>query len=181
MRHIPMRTTLRTNFIHMQAPSSQTRTPLRLAVPSIKVRPGWRIRWEAPKLREPRTPAFVIDRHVFSKNCEQMHANTAGYGATFRAHPKSHKMIVPTVLWGNGAPLRAHFTLTRPWREPGFSLSLPSAATHAVVAYTMMRSLESGQIRNCVRGRGERRLIWAAHKGKQNCRPIGSMGRSGER
>jgi hypothetical protein len=27
-----------------------------------------------------------------------MHVNAAGYGAEFRAHLKSHKVIVPTVL-----------------------------------------------------------------------------------
>ena len=44
-------------------------------------------------LRQLRTPAFVVDRHVFSKNCARMHANAAGYGAAFRAHLKTHKVI----------------------------------------------------------------------------------------
>ena len=38
----------------------------------------------------------------------------------------------------------------------GIQLVSAFAATHAVVVYMMMRSLESGQIRKCVRGRDER-------------------------
>ncbi|KAI0348586.1 hypothetical protein BDW22DRAFT_1350822 [Trametopsis cervina] len=38
-----------------------------------------------------RTPAVVIDRSVFAKNCARMHANAREWGAGFRAHVKTHK------------------------------------------------------------------------------------------
>lgn len=39
-----------------------------------------------------RTPAFVIDRAVFAKNCARMHENAQQWGAGFRAHLKTHKV-----------------------------------------------------------------------------------------
>jgi D-serine ammonia-lyase len=39
-----------------------------------------------------RTPAFVIDRAVFAKNCSLMHENAKEWGAAFRAHIKTHKV-----------------------------------------------------------------------------------------
>lgn len=39
-----------------------------------------------------RTPAFVIDRAIFSANCARMHQNVASWGADFRAHIKTHKV-----------------------------------------------------------------------------------------
>lgn len=41
-----------------------------------------------------RTPAFVIDRAVFAKNCARMHANAEQWGASFRAHLKTHKVLI---------------------------------------------------------------------------------------
>ncbi|KAH9919093.1 putative serine dehydratase domain-containing protein [Fomitopsis serialis] len=38
-----------------------------------------------------RTPALVVDRAVFKKNCELMHENAKQWGDVFRAHVKSHK------------------------------------------------------------------------------------------
>lgn len=43
-------------------------------------------------LEELRTPAFVIDRAVFAKNCAKMHHNAKKWGAKFRAHLKTHKV-----------------------------------------------------------------------------------------
>ena len=39
-----------------------------------------------------RTPAAVIDRAVFAKNCARMHRNAKEWGASFRAHVKTHKV-----------------------------------------------------------------------------------------
>lgn len=39
-----------------------------------------------------RTPAFVIDRAIFAKNCARMHENARQWGAGFRAHVKTHKV-----------------------------------------------------------------------------------------
>ncbi|KZT65587.1 hypothetical protein DAEQUDRAFT_731285 [Daedalea quercina L-15889] len=38
-----------------------------------------------------RTPALIVDRAVFRKNCELMHENALQWGDIFRAHVKSHK------------------------------------------------------------------------------------------
>ncbi|KAI0361548.1 hypothetical protein OH77DRAFT_1500863 [Trametes cingulata] len=38
-----------------------------------------------------RTPALIIDRAVFARNCAKMHENAKALGARFRAHVKSHK------------------------------------------------------------------------------------------
>ncbi|TFY58845.1 hypothetical protein EVJ58_g6160 [Rhodofomes roseus] len=38
-----------------------------------------------------RTPALVVDRAVFRRNCELMHENAKQWGDVFRAHVKSHK------------------------------------------------------------------------------------------
>jgi D-serine deaminase-like pyridoxal phosphate-dependent protein len=39
-----------------------------------------------------RTPAFVVDRAVFAKNCRKMLENARDWGATFRGHLKTHKV-----------------------------------------------------------------------------------------
>ena len=39
-----------------------------------------------------RTPAFVIDRAIFARNCARMHENARQWGASFRAHLKTHKV-----------------------------------------------------------------------------------------
>ncbi|KAF9453848.1 hypothetical protein P691DRAFT_694040 [Macrolepiota fuliginosa MF-IS2] len=45
-----------------------------------------------------RTPAFIIDRQIFAKNCANMHQRAAEWGATFRAHLKTHKTTQGTRL-----------------------------------------------------------------------------------
>lgn len=46
-----------------------------------------------------RTPAVVIDRAVFSQNCARMHDNAKAWGASFRAHVKTHKVRRMTLEW----------------------------------------------------------------------------------
>jgi len=41
-----------------------------------------------------RTPALVVDRAVFAKNCKKMHEKARDWGASFRAHLKTHKVRV---------------------------------------------------------------------------------------
>lgn len=41
-----------------------------------------------------RTPALVIDRSVFAENCASMHQRAQDWGASFRAHLKTHKVII---------------------------------------------------------------------------------------
>lgn len=74
---------------------SQTRTPVHLVGHSQKS--ALVAEFAGKYLSELRTPALVIDRALFAKNCDEMHANAAGYGAAFRAHIKSHK--VKLILW----------------------------------------------------------------------------------
>ena len=39
-----------------------------------------------------RTPAMIIDRRLFAQNCSSMHRKAREYGASFRAHLKTHKV-----------------------------------------------------------------------------------------
>ncbi|KAJ8487514.1 hypothetical protein ONZ45_g14313 [Pleurotus djamor] len=45
-----------------------------------------------------RTPALVIDRSVFARNCSKMHRRAQEWGAAFRAHLKTHKTAEGTRL-----------------------------------------------------------------------------------
>jgi len=74
----------------MSTPPSQTKTPVHLVNRSQKS--ALVAEFAGKHLRELRTPALVINRAVFAKNCDKMHANAAGYGAEFRAHLKTHKV-----------------------------------------------------------------------------------------
>lgn len=44
-------------------------------------------------LDELRTPALVVDRAAFKDNCAKMHQNAKDWGASFRAHLKTHKVL----------------------------------------------------------------------------------------
>lgn len=69
---------------------SQTKTPVHLAGRPHKS--ALVAEFAGKHVCELRTPALVIDRALFAKNCDKMHANAAGYGAKFRAHLKTHKV-----------------------------------------------------------------------------------------
>ncbi|KAI6162160.1 hypothetical protein EDD17DRAFT_1580264 [Pisolithus thermaeus] len=45
-----------------------------------------------------RTPAFVVDRTAFKENCAKIHQNARDWGASFRAHLKTHKTVEGTRL-----------------------------------------------------------------------------------
>ncbi|KAG6336664.1 hypothetical protein ID866_2411 [Astraeus odoratus] len=45
-----------------------------------------------------RTPALIIDRSAFKDNCTKMHQNAKEWGASFRAHLKTHKTAEGTRL-----------------------------------------------------------------------------------
>ncbi|KAH9065716.1 putative serine dehydratase domain-containing protein [Lactarius vividus] len=102
----------------MSTPPSQTRTPFRLV--NRSQRSALVAEFAGKRLRELRTPALVIDRAIFAKNCDKMHANATGYGAEFRAHLKTHKTAEGTRL----------------------QLVSNSATTHAVVVSTVMEAWE---------------------------------------
>ncbi|PPQ80822.1 hypothetical protein CVT25_001947 [Psilocybe cyanescens] len=65
-----------------------------------------------------RTPAIVIDRKLFAQNCANMHNKAREWGATFRAHLKTHKTTEGTRL----------------------QLSSQEDQTHAVIVSTMMEA-----------------------------------------
>lgn len=48
-------------------------------------------KFQGQSLKGLRTPAFVIDRGVFAENCARMQASSREWGASFRAHVKTHK------------------------------------------------------------------------------------------
>lgn len=45
-----------------------------------------------------RTPALIIDRAVFARNCAKLHELAKALGARFRAHVKSHKVSAPLLV-----------------------------------------------------------------------------------
>ncbi|KIY52689.1 hypothetical protein FISHEDRAFT_34535 [Fistulina hepatica ATCC 64428] len=45
-----------------------------------------------------RTPALIIDRDAFARNCAKMHQKSKDWGAKFRAHLKTHKTAEGTAL-----------------------------------------------------------------------------------
>ncbi|KAI0778245.1 putative serine dehydratase domain-containing protein [Trametes elegans] len=47
--------------------------------------------YKGKSLNALRTPALIIDRAVFARNCAKMHEHAKALGARFRAHVKSHK------------------------------------------------------------------------------------------
>ncbi|KAI0308238.1 putative serine dehydratase domain-containing protein [Multifurca ochricompacta] len=102
----------------MSTPLSQSKTPFQFV--SRPQKSALVAEFIGKQLQELRTPALVIDRAVFAKNCAKMHANALGYGAEFRAHLKTHKTVEGTRL----------------------QLLSDSAMTHAVVVSTLMEAWE---------------------------------------
>ncbi|KAL0951238.1 hypothetical protein HGRIS_007956 [Hohenbuehelia grisea] len=60
------------------------------------------------QLEELRTPAMVINRATFAINCAKMHERAADWGATFRAHLKTHKTTEGTRLQLDSAFGKSH-------------------------------------------------------------------------
>ncbi|KZT02661.1 uncharacterized protein LAESUDRAFT_661382 [Laetiporus sulphureus 93-53] len=96
----------------------QTKTPFHISAKPEKQELVDEYRGKA--LNAIRTPAVVIDRALFAKNCALMHENAKQWGASFRAHVKSHKT------------------------SEGIRLQLVSDAgqTHAIVVSTVMEACE---------------------------------------
>lgn len=68
----------------------QTHTPWRLVTPN---KDALVKEFFGKSLNELRTPALVVDRAAFRDNCAKMHENAKAWGASFRAHLKTHKVI----------------------------------------------------------------------------------------
>ncbi|KAF7289881.1 Calcium ATPase transmembrane domain M-containing protein [Mycena indigotica] len=71
-------------------------------------------------LEKLRTPAFVIDRAVFRKNCTRMLANAKIWGASLRTHLKTHKTVEGARLQLDEGELKTHAvvvsTLMEAWQ-----------------------------------------------------------------
>lgn len=67
----------------------QTHTPWQLLTPN---KDALVKEFIGKPLDELRTPALVVDRAAFRDNCAKMHQNAKDWGATFRAHLKTHKV-----------------------------------------------------------------------------------------
>lgn len=76
----------------------QTTTPRQFA--SFPDKKALAAEYVGKPLQALRTPAFVIDRAVFAKNCARMHESAKQWGADFRAHIKTHK-VRRTVLFSS--------------------------------------------------------------------------------
>ena len=86
-----------------------------------------------------RTPAAVIDRAVFARNCVKMLQSAAEWGASFRAHVKTHKVCV------HPQSSRCVHYLILAWQTAeGTRLQLSNAGgkTHAMVVSTLMEAHE---------------------------------------
>ncbi|CCL99046.1 uncharacterized protein FIBRA_01055 [Fibroporia radiculosa] len=102
----------------MSAFTIQTKTPFHISAKPEKQE--LLDEYKGKPLNAIRTPAIVIDRALFAKNCAQMHENARQWGASFRAHVKSHKT------------------------SEGTRLQLISSGdqTHAIVVSTVMEACE---------------------------------------
>lgn len=67
----------------------QTHTPWQLLTPNKDVLVK---EFVGKSLNELRTPALIVDRATFRDNCAKMHQNAKDWGASFRAHLKTHKV-----------------------------------------------------------------------------------------
>lgn len=54
--------------------------------------------YKGKRVEELPTPSFLIDKTIFTDNCERMLANAKAIGADFRAHIKTHKTLEGTAL-----------------------------------------------------------------------------------
>jgi hypothetical protein len=68
-----------------------------------------------------RTPAFIVDRAIFAENCAKMLRASEEWGAKFRCHLKTHKVInfdnYPCDTYSSTDD-RGHKTTARTWRLP---------------------------------------------------------------
>ena len=115
--------------------STQTRTPINLIVTPSKQ--ALVDEFKGKPFSALRTPALVVDRSVFARNCERMHETAKVWGADFRAHVKSHK-VGPT----SQRFIIYLFTSNPCQTVEGVRLQLVTKAgkTHAVIASTLMEA-----------------------------------------
>lgn len=75
-----------------------------------------------------RTPALIIDRAVFARNCAKMHEHAKALGARFRAHVKSHKVRTTSRI----CPRACNSQASRHQKAPGCSCSrMPTRRTRS--------------------------------------------------
>ncbi|KAI6047664.1 putative serine dehydratase domain-containing protein [Pisolithus marmoratus] len=64
-----------------------------------------------------RTPALVVDRTAFKENCTKMHQNAKNWGASFRAHLKTHKTVEGTRLQLDSSTVRTNAVIVSTMME----------------------------------------------------------------
>jgi hypothetical protein len=69
---------------------TQTKTPYALA--GLPQKDALTQKFVGQPLEALRTPAMVIDRSIFQKNCLRMLQNATEWGASLRSHLKTHKV-----------------------------------------------------------------------------------------
>ncbi|KLO17025.1 hypothetical protein SCHPADRAFT_868796 [Schizopora paradoxa] len=70
---------------------AQTMTPIEFA--GLPSKDALMKEFGGKALTSLRTPAFVLDRSIFERNCSSMASKTKEWGAGFRAHLKTHKTV----------------------------------------------------------------------------------------
>lgn len=120
---------------------SQTTTPIDLLLGPSK--DALKSKFVGKSLDGIRTPAFIVDRSLFAKNCASMHKRAEEWGATFRAHLKTHKVrmiyyCVPDSYHSHTVPLK----IRRP-RVQGYNL-FPSGV--ALMLWLCQRYWKLGQL-----------------------------------
>ncbi|KAJ7512019.1 hypothetical protein B0H11DRAFT_2151766 [Mycena galericulata] len=85
---------------------TQTLTPYALA--NLPSKDALTEKFVGRPLESLRTPAMVIDRSLFQKNCVKMLQNATEWGATLRSHLKTHKTIEGTRLQLDEGEYKTH-------------------------------------------------------------------------
>jgi len=107
----------------------QTTTPHRLLL-----RPDKRALCETyvgKPLDSLRTPAFIVDRATFAENCTKMLRASKEWGARFRSHLKTHKVINLDL---DNCRCDVHSVTYRPRRAPNYS-SLPEKTMQTPLSF----------------------------------------------
>lgn len=114
----------------------QTYTPYQLA--AVPHKESLLNEYRGKPLNALRTPAVVIDRSIFAENCAKMHNNAKEWGASFRAHVKTHKVRTCGYMFARSTfhPIVQTAEGTR------MQLISSTDRTHAIVVSTLMEAWE---------------------------------------
>jgi hypothetical protein len=107
---------IRSNMLQKPMMLVQTKTPYDiLSLPSKQVLLN---EFEGKPIDGLRTPCLVVDRHLFARNCARMHQKARDWGASFRAHLKTHKVQVYRLLAFSTISIEPHMLDSRRYPTP---------------------------------------------------------------